>query len=209
MASTADEAVSIAETFGGPVVLKVVSDSALHKSDVGGIALNLNTEEEVREGFDRVTAVVADADGALVQEFVGGGHEVIVGMTEDPSFGPLVVFGLGGIFVELIGDASFRIHPITDLDAHDMIREVKAAKLLDGYRGQPPGDVPALEEAILRVSALIDAVPEIVEMDLNPVKVLEPGSGVRAVDARIKVRTVSTAYIPGRVDIPASEAFRK
>jgi len=205
VAKTAEEAVAIAAGLGGPVVLKVVSESALHKSDVGGIALNLTTEQEVRDGFAQVTGVVPDADGALVQEFIEGGHEVIVGMTEDPSFGPLVVFGLGGIFVELIGDASFRMHPITDLDAHEMIREVKAAKLLDGYRGEPAGDIPALEEAIQRVSALIEAIPEIVEMDLNPVKVLEPGAGVRAVDARIKVRPVSSAYIPGRIDIPATE----
>jgi len=205
VANTADEAAAIAAEFGGPVVLKVVSESALHKSDVGGIALNLTTEKEVRDGFAQVTGVVPDAGGALVQEFIEGGHEVIVGMTEDPSFGPLVVFGLGGIFVELIGDASFRMHPITDLDAHEMIREVKAAKLLDGYRGEPAGDIPALEEAIQRVSALIEAIPEIIEMDLNPVKVLEPGAGVRAVDARIKVRQVSSAYIPGRIDIPATE----
>jgi acyl-CoA synthetase (NDP forming) len=115
---------------------------------------------------------------------------------------------VGGIFVELIGDASFRIHPITDRDATEMIRDVKAAKLLDGYRGEPSGDVPALEEAILRVSALIAALPEVVEMDLNPVKVLEPGRGIQAVDARIRVRTVSTAYIPGRMDIPATEPTR-
>ncbi|NNF89276.1 MAG: GNAT family N-acetyltransferase [Acidimicrobiia bacterium] len=206
VAADADEAVAIAEGFGGPVVLKVVSESALHKSDIGGVALNLATEEEIRDGFERVTSVVDDAAGVLVQEFIAGGHEVIVGMTEDPSFGPLILFGLGGIFVELIGDASFRIHPITDLDASEMIREVKAAKLLDGYRGEPPGDVPALEEAILRVSALIDAVPEITEMDLNPVKVLEPGAGIRAVDARIKVRPISTSFLPGRADIPAAES---
>ncbi len=208
VATSADEAVSIAQGFGGPVVLKVVSESALHKSDIGGVALNLATEEEIREGYERVTSVVEDADGVLVQEFIAGGHEVIVGMTEDPSFGPLILFGLGGIFVELIGDASFRIHPITDRDASEMIREVKAAKLLDGYRGEPPGDIPALEEAILRVSALIEALPEIVEMDLNPVKVLEPGAGIRAVDARIKVRAVSASYMPGRVDIPATESTR-
>ena len=174
VATSADEAVAIAEGFGGPVVLKVIAESALHKSDIGGVALNLATEEEIREGYERVTSVVDDADGALVQEYIAGGHEVIVGMTEDPSFGPLILFGLGGIFVELIGDASFRIHPITDRDAAEMIREVKAAKLLDGYRGEPAGDVPALEEAILRVSALIDAVPG------DRRNGLEPGQGAGA-----------------------------
>jgi acyl-CoA synthetase (NDP forming) len=208
VAASADEAVEIAAGFGAPVVLKVVSESALHKSDIGGVALNLSTEGEIRDGYERVTSVVDDADGVLVQEYVAGGHEVIVGMTEDPSFGPLILFGLGGIFVELIGDASFRIHPITDREASEMIREVKAAKLLDGYRGEPAGDIPALEEAILRVSALIEALPEIVEMDLNPVKVLEPGAGIRAVDARIKVRTVSASFIPGRADIPAAESTK-
>jgi acetyl coenzyme A synthetase (ADP forming)-like protein len=208
VAVTADEAVAIAADFDSPVVLKVVSESALHKSDIGGVVLNLSTEAEIREGYEQVTSVVDDADGVLVQEFVAGGHEVIVGMTEDASFGPLILFGLGGIFVELIGDASFRIHPITDREASEMVREVKAAKLLDGYRGEPAGDIPALEEAILRVSALIEALPEIVEMDLNPVKVLEPGAGIRAVDARIKVRTVSTSFIPGRADIPATESTR-
>jgi acetyl coenzyme A synthetase (ADP forming)-like protein len=208
VAATADEAVALGAEFGGSVVLKVIAESALHKSDIGGIALDLSTEEEIRKAFHRVTSVVDDAGGVLVQEFIGGGHEVIIGMTEDPSFGPLILFGLGGIFVELIGDASFRIHPITDLDATEMIRDVKAARLLDGYRGEPPGDVAALEEAILRVSALIEALPEVTEMDLNPVKVLEPGHGIRAVDARIRVRTVSTAYIPGRMDIPATEPTR-
>ncbi|MBT8215886.1 MAG: GNAT family N-acetyltransferase [Acidimicrobiia bacterium] len=207
-APTADAAAAIAAEFGGPVVLKVISDSALHKSDIGGVALNLDGEQAVREGFDRVTSVVDDATGVLVQEFIAGGHEVIVGMTEDASFGPLILFGLGGIFVELMRDAAFRIHPITDLDAAEMIKEVKASKLLDGYRGEPPGDVPALQDAILRVSALIGAVPEIVEMDLNPVKVLPPGQGIRAVDARIKVRRISSAYVPGRVDIPATESTR-
>jgi acetyl coenzyme A synthetase (ADP forming)-like protein len=208
VAASADEAVEIANEFAGPVVLKVVSESALHKSDIGGVALNLTGEQEIRDGFAQVTSVVDDADGVLVQEFIDGGHEVIVGMTEDPSFGPLILFGLGGIFVELIGDASFRIHPLTDRDAADMVRDVKASKLLDGYRGGPPGDIAALEEAILRVSALIDELPEIIEMDLNPVKVLEPGAGIRAVDARIKVRRVSTAFIPGRQDIPATESTR-
>lgn len=208
VAVTADEAVAVGAEYGGPVVLKVISESALHKSDIGGVALNLDGEEQIREGFAKVTSVVEDSEGVLVQEFIAGGHEVIVGMTEDPSFGPLIVFGLGGIFVELIGDASFRIHPLTDRDAAEMVRDVKAAKLLDGYRGEPAGDVPALEEAILRVSALVDEFPEIMEMDLNPVKVLEPGAGIRAVDARIRVRKVSTAFIPGRQDIPAAESTK-
>jgi acyl-CoA synthetase (NDP forming) len=208
VASTSDEAVAMAAELGGPVVLKVISDSALHKSDVGGVALDLQGEAEVRRAYEAVTSAVGDAGGALVQEFIGGGHEVIIGMTEDPSFGPLILFGLGGVFVELIGDVSFRIHPLTDVDAAEMVGEVKASKLLDGYRGEPPGDVPALEQAILRVSALVEAMPEMVEMDLNPVKVMLPGDGVRAVDARIRVRPVSASFIPSRDDIPAAEHLR-
>ncbi|NIP97779.1 MAG: acetyl-CoA synthetase [Akkermansiaceae bacterium] len=208
VARTADEAAAIAAELGGAVVLKVISDSALHKSDVGGIALDLEGASEVRAAYKSVTEAVSDAQGALVQEFVPGGHEVIIGMTEDPSFGPLILFGLGGIFVELIGDVSFRIHPLTDVDAAEMVREVKTSRLLEGYRGEPVGDVPALEGAILKVSALVEALPEIVEMDLNPVKVLEPGQGVRAVDARIRVRPVTASFIPRRADIPAAEHIR-
>jgi acyl-CoA synthetase (NDP forming) len=203
--STREEAVAAAAGIGGPVVLKVLAASALHKSDVGGIVLDVEGDEAVGDAFDRVMAAADDATGALVQEFVKGGHEVIVGMTEDPSFGPLVAFGLGGVFVELIGDVAFRIHPLTDLDVDEMIDEVKSAKLLQGYRGGPAGDVPALKTLLLRLSQMIDQVPEIAEFDLNPVKVLEPGKGVRVVDMRIRVRPVPQRWLPSRKDIPAAE----
>ncbi len=202
VAETADEAVKIAAELGTPVALKVVAPSVLHKSDVGGVALNVMGDGAVREAFDRVTAIADDAEGAVVQEFVRSGHEVIVGMTEDPLFGPLVVFGLGGIFVELMQDVAFRINPLSDTEARDMIAEVRAAKLLEGYRGEPAGDVDALVELLQRVSALIDDNPEIAEMDLNPVKALEPGDGVRVVDARIRVRPVVGAVLPSRKDVP-------
>jgi acyl-CoA synthetase (NDP forming) len=129
---------------------------------------------------------------------------VIIGMTEDPSFGPLLAFGLGGVYVELIGDVAFRIHPLTDVDAQQMIGEVKAARLLDGYRGGDPGDIPALRDALLRVSTMIDELPEIAEMDLNPVKVLPPGQGLRVVDLRMRVRPVPQRWLPSRKDIPAA-----
>ena len=202
VAATEDEAVALASKFGGPVVLKVISDSALHKSDIGGVELDV-AQPDVAGAFRRVSSVVDDAEGVLVQEFVAGGHEVIVGMTEDPTFGPLVGFGLGGVFVELIGDVAFRIHPLTDLDADEMIAEVKSARLLDGYRGGDPGDVAAVRDAVLRVSALIEQVPEIAEMDLNPVKVLPPGDGIRVVDARIRVRPMPGPWLPSRKDVPA------
>ncbi|MGF1616266.1 MAG: GNAT family N-acetyltransferase [Acidimicrobiia bacterium] len=204
-AHTADEAVERAAEIGGPVVLKVISASALHKSDVGGVILGVEGEAEVRSGFGAVTGVVHDAEGVLIQEFVSGGHEVLVGMTQDPNFGPLVVFGLGGIYVELLKDVAFRIHPLTDVDAGEMIRDTKGFKLLEGYRNQPEGDIAALEDAILRVSALISAVPELVEMDLNPVKVHQPGGGVTVVDARVRIRPVPPAERPEMRDLPATE----
>ena len=201
--ASAAEATAVATEIGGPVVLKVISSEALHKSDIGGVALNV-TATEAAAAFDRVTGVVSDAAGALVQEFIPGGHEVILGMTEDPSFGPLLAFGLGGVFVELIGDVAFRIHPVTDLDIAEMIAGVKSARLLEGYRGNPPGDIEALTVAMGRLSQLIEEVPEIGEMDLNPVKVLEPGDGIRIVDARIRVRSVEGPWVPSRKDVPGS-----
>lgn len=201
---TSGDAVAFAEEVDGPIVLKVISPSAVHKSDVGGVALNVTGETEIGEAFERVTNAVPDPQGVLVQEFVPGGHEVLIGMVEDPNFGPLLVFGLGGVFVELIGDVAFRIHPLTDVDARDMIADVKSARLLEGYRGGDPGDIDAVVDTLLRVSALIEDVPEIFEMDLNPVKVGRPGRGVRIVDARIKVRPVQGSWNPTRIDMPAA-----
>jgi acetyl coenzyme A synthetase (ADP forming)-like protein len=199
---TADDAVAFAADVDGPIVLKVISPSAVHKSDVGGVALNLETEDEIRSAFTQVVDSVPDPDGVLAQEFVSGGHEVLIGMVEDPNFGPLIGFGLGGVFVELIGDVTFRIHPLTDLDAKEMISEVKSGKLLEGYRGGEEGDIAAVEETLLRLSALIEDLPEVTEIDLNPVKVARPGEGVRIVDARIRVRRVGTHWIPSRTDLP-------
>jgi len=198
-----DEAIEFAEQLTTPVVLKVISPSAVHKSDVGGVALDVSGREAIIEAYERVTSVVEDVEGVLVQEFISGGHEILIGMVEDPNFGPLIVFGLGGIFVELIGDVAFRIHPLTDLDAREMISDVKSARLLEGYRGGDPGDIEAVIDALLRVSSLIEDLPEVFEMDLNPVKVGTPGAGVRIVDARIKVRPVEGTWIPSRTDLPS------
>jgi acetyl coenzyme A synthetase (ADP forming)-like protein len=200
--TSAKEAVRVADEMAGAVVLKVISESALHKSDVGGVALDIEGKNQVAEAYKQVTRAVDDADGVLIQEYVEGGHEVLIGMTQDPNFGPLVVFGLGGIYVELLQDVAFRIHPLTDVDAAEMIKEIKGSRLLDGYRNQPKGDVAALEEALLKVSGLIGAVPELVEMDLNPVKVLEPGGGVVVVDARMKIRAVEAEKHPSMRDLP-------
>ena len=191
-----------AEAIGGPVALKVIADSALHKSDVGGVVLGVEGDDAVREGYETVTATADDVDGVLVQEFIPSGHEVLIGMVTDPNFGPLVGVGLGGFLVELVKDVSLRIHPITDTDAAEMIRETKAMKLLEGYRNQPKGDVDALEEALQRVSGLIHEAPELVEMDMNPVMVLEPGQGICVVDARMRVEPIDPGEVFNMRDLP-------
>jgi acyl-CoA synthetase (NDP forming) len=199
----ADAAVRAASAIDGPVVLKVLSPSALHKSDVGGVLLNVMGEQAVREGFGRAYAAVPDPQGVLVQEMVAGGHEVLIGMTEDPDFGPLIVFGMGGILVELMGDVVFRIHPLTDVEARTMIRSIRTSRMLQGYRNLPLGDLDALEEALLRVSGLITLVPEMTELDLNPVKVMEPGGGVRLVDARIRIKPRPSDRSRDLAELPA------
>ncbi len=127
-------------------------------------------------------------DGVIVQEMVPGGIEAIVGVTQDPSFGPLMMFGLGGTYVELLKDVAFRIHPLKDVEGREIVRSVKSYPLLEGWRGSEPGDVNCLERLLMRVSAMMEDVSEIAEMDLNPVKVLPPGQGCVVVDARILVQ---------------------
>jgi acyl-CoA synthetase (NDP forming) len=200
---TVEEALAAARNIGGPLAIKVIAPSALHKSDVGGVALGVNGDEAISEAFQRVWQAVPDPEGVLIQEMVLGGHEVLIGMTEDPTFGPLLVFGMGGVLVELLGDVALRLHPLTDQDARSMILSLRTSRLLLGYRNLPEGDVAALEEAILRVSALVGVLPEIVEMDLNPVKVLTPGNGVKVVDARIRVRRPPLTRQPELADLPA------
>ncbi|HLF60648.1 MAG TPA: GNAT family N-acetyltransferase [Acidimicrobiia bacterium] len=202
VARSPEEAIAAAKAIGGLVVVKVISESALHKSDVGGVVLGVEGKDQVRVAYETVTKAVFDADGVLIQEFVGGGHEVLIGMTQDPNFGPLVGFGLGGVYVELLHDVVFRIHPLTDVDASEMIRETKGFRLLQGFRNTAEGDVAELERALLRVSGLISIVPELMEMDLNPVKVLPPGEGVVVVDARIRIQPVPDARHPRMRDLP-------
>ncbi len=202
VAADLEETQAAARSIGGPVVLKVISDDALHKSDVGGVVLGVQGDEDVEMGYHQVTSAVSTFDGVLVQEYVPGGHEVLIGMAQDPNFGPMVVYGLGGVYVELLKDVSFRLHPITDTDAAEMVKEPRSSRLLDGYRNSPHGDVPALEDALRRISALISVFPELAEMDLNPVKVLEPGQGVVVVDARMRVAPVAPALMPSMRDLP-------
>jgi acyl-CoA synthetase (NDP forming) len=204
-----ESAVTAAAAIGGPVVLKVVAPSALHKSDVGGVLLNLEGDRVVAEGFRRVWNAVPDPEAVLVQEMVAGGHEVLIGMTEDPNFGALIVFGMGGVLVELLDDVAFRIHPLTGTEARSMILSIRTSRLLQGYRNLPLGDLDALEEALLRVSALVNLVPEMVELDLNPVKVLAPGEGVRPVDARIRVKRLQPERSPELADLPSTRRRRR
>jgi acetyl coenzyme A synthetase (ADP forming)-like protein len=202
VAKSPEEARRIAAEIGGEVALKVISPEALHKSDVGGVVLGVEGDTEIDAAYAKVIGAVATNQGVLVQQMITGGHEVLIGMAQDPNFGPMVVFGLGGVYVELLKDVAFRLHPITELDAREMIAETKSHQLLLGYRNTPEGDVPALEEALRQVSALIAAMPELIEMDLNPVKVLPPGEGVCVVDARMRIAAVPPARQPTMRDLP-------
>lgn len=191
LATTREEAQQQAESMGYPVVLKVVSPDIAHKSDVGGVKLNLQNAEEVGEAFDEIMANAQKAEpnakilGVSVQEMAKQGTEVIVGMTTDPQFGPVMMFGLGGIMVEVLKDVSFRLVPLEEKDARQMIAEIKGKPILDGVRGQPAADVEALEKTILQVSQFVEQHPEIRELDLNPVFAYPDGA--MAVDARIVV----------------------
>jgi len=189
LATTAEEAAAAAREVGLPAVVKVVSPDIVHKSDVGGVRLDLQSAEEVARAFEEVMAAArrhapeARVLGVSVQRQAPPGVEVIVGLSKDPQFGPVVMFGLGGVWVELLRDVSFRIVPLEPRDARQMMREIKAFPLLTGFRGQPPADLEALERILLRVSELAEAHPEIAELDLNPI--FARPDGAEAVDARI------------------------
>ncbi len=183
------EAVQFAEEIGFPLVLKIVSPDIIHKFDVGGVILNLNSETEVRTAYNGILENVkkhkpnARIKGMLVQEMAPQSTEVIVGATKDPQFGPALMFGLGGIFVEVLKDVTFRIAPISESDAREMITEVKAYPILKGYRGQPPADVEAIVKILRNTSRLVMEHLKIKELDLNPIMVYEKGA--KTVDARI------------------------
>jgi acyl-CoA synthetase (NDP forming) len=176
-----------AAEIGFPVVAKAIAPGLVHRSDQGAVLLDLESPQEVGEAVRTLRARVPGLQSVLLQSQVRGGLEAIVGIVGDPSLGPLVVAGLGGREVELLKDVSFRLAPVTDVDAGAMLDRLRTRPLLDGYRGSPAGDRTALVELIQRVSALADALPEIREMDLNPVKVLPPGQGAVVVDARVRV----------------------
>jgi acetyl-CoA synthetase (ADP-forming) len=189
LSTSEDEAVKFADTVGFPTVLKIVSQDIIHKSDIGGVIVGLKDEADVRQGYKRILQNVKKHDpkariaGVLVQEMAPASTEVIVGATKDPQFGPAIMFGLGGVFVEVLKDVTFRVAPITEDDAVEMISEVKAYPLLKGYRNTPPADTDAITRILLSISRLVIDHMEIKELDLNPVIVYEKGA--KTVDARI------------------------
>ena len=189
VAKSPKEAVEAAENIGYPVVLKIVSPDVVHKSDVGGVVLNLRSSEEVEKAYQQIIGNVkkhkpnAQITGVLVQEMAPSSTEIIVGVIKDPQFGHAIMFGLGGIFVELLKDVAFRLLPLTKEEAEEMITEIKAYPVLKGYRKTPPADIPAIIEILLNTSRLVTEHPEIQELDLNPIMVYTKGA--KTVDARI------------------------
>lgn len=191
IAKSAEEAVQAAECIGYPVVLKIASPHITHKSDVGGVKVNLRTPSDVRLAYHEIMSNVsrfvpgAAVYGVVVTPMVPQGKELIIGMHRDPQFGPLIMFGLGGIYVELIREVSFRLAPLTRSEAMDMIMETKAYRLLRGFRGEPPGDIDSVVDVLLKVSALCTEFKEIQEIDINPLFVYEKFKGCIVVDAKI------------------------
>jgi acetyl-CoA synthetase (ADP-forming) len=189
IAKTTEEAVKFSEEIGYPTVLKIISPDILHKFDVGGVILNIRNQEATKNAYSKILENVkklkpnAKIEGILVQEMAPASTEVIVGSIKDPQFGPTLMFGFGGIFVEVMKDVAFRIAPITKQDAKEMISEVKAYPILRGYRGQPPLDIDMIVKILLSTSRLVMDHQEIKELDLNPIMVYEKGA--KTVDARI------------------------
>jgi len=194
LAQTAQEAGAVAVEMGLPVVLKVVSEQILHKSDAGGVMVGLESVEEVRQAFDTIVArgraYQADAviEGVLVQKMAPAGTEVILGLNRYPVFGPLLMFGIGGIFVEVFQDVTFRLAPIGRNEARRMVRQIKGYKLLQGFRGRPKGDIETIEKCLVGLSNMAINHPEIVELDINPLLVHAEGQGATAADCRMILR---------------------
>jgi acetyltransferase len=192
VAETPERAVEIAGQIGYPVVLKIASPDILHKTDVGGVKVGLSNAEAVRDAFElmayRAHRYIPEARiwGCLVQEMVpSGGLEVLVGMNRDPQFGPLVTFGLGGIYVETLKDVTFRVAPFSRLEAEQMLGEIRAHALLDGVRGQPGVDKNAIVDCLLRIGQLVQDFPNIAEVDINPLMVYPDSQGAIAIDMRL------------------------
>jgi len=191
LAKNENEAVKLAKKIGYPVVLKIVSPQIIHKSDAGGVKVNLKNDSEVKKAFNEIITNAkkynkkAEIKGVLVVEMVKGGKEMIIGSKLEPGFGPVIMLGLGGIYVEVLKDVTFRLAPITDIEADEMIESIKMKKLLEGVRGEKSSDIKKLSECIQRLSQLVTDFKEIKELDMNPVLVLEKGKGCKILDVRI------------------------
>ena len=193
-ATNIDEVVSIGNNIGYPVVMKMTSKTTSHKTDVGGVRVNIQSEEQLRAEYNDLIAKLTEKglidglEGVIIQEMVKGSREMVCGIATDPQYGPMMMFGLGGVFIEVMKDVTFRIAPLTDIDAKEMIKSVKAYKLLEGARGTTPAQMEQIEETLLRLSQLVTDYPFIDELDINPLLISEKDGVGIAVDGRIKVR---------------------
>ncbi len=193
-ARTADEAVAIADAIGYPVVMKMTSKTTSHKTDVGGVRVNITSAQMLREQYADLIAkleqkgLLDGLEGVIIQEMVKGSREMVCGIATDPQYGPMMMFGLGGVFIEVMKDVTFRLAPLTNVDAAEMVRSVKAFKLLEGARGTTPANIDQIEETLLRLSQLVTDFPFVDELDINPLMISEKNGEAIAVDGRIKVR---------------------
>ncbi len=191
LAKTEADAIKIAKQIGYPVVMKIASPQIIHKSDAGGVKVNLTNDSEIKEAFKTIIANAkkynknAEIKGVLIVEMVKGGKELIIGSKLEPGFGPVIMLGMGGIYVEVLKDVTFKLAPVTDTEADDMISSIKTQKLLQGVRGEKPSDIAKLSECIQRLSQLVTDFKEIKELDMNPVLVMEKGKGCKILDVRI------------------------
>ena len=185
------DAIKAAKQIGFPVVMKIASPQIIHKSDAGGVKVGVSSEQAVTEAFDTIINNAkkynkdAEIKGVLVQEMVKGGKELIIGSKQEPGFGQVIMLGMGGIYVEVLKDVTFRLAPVTNIEADDMIDSIRTKKLLEGVRGEKPADKKKLSELIQRLSSLLIDFPEIKELDMNPVLVMEEGKGCKVLDVRI------------------------
>jgi acyl-CoA synthetase (NDP forming)/GNAT superfamily N-acetyltransferase len=201
LSHSADEAAALARVFGFPVVAKMSSTKALHKTEFSGVKLHLGNEQAVRAAYDDLTtrarATIGELDGVLIQPMLTGGAEILIGLSQDPMFGPLVAFGLGGIHVELFRDVAFRMAPLTDRDGEEMVRSIRGFKLLEGYRNQPPVDLRAIRDVLLKLSYLGSQIPELLELEFNPIIALGVGRGCQIVDVRARVGDPASVFTRG------------
>ena len=193
-AADVEQAVAIANRIGYPVVMKMTSKTTSHKTDVGGVRVNITSEEKLRAEYADLIAKLSERDlldgleGVIIQEMVKGAREMVCGIATDPQYGPMMMFGLGGVFIEVMKDVTFRLAPLTDIDCAEMVRSVKAFKLLEGARGTTPAQIPQIEETLARLSQLVGDFPFVDELDINPLMISEKNGEAIAVDGRIKMR---------------------